>query len=65
MPCLSDSVRSPFLGGVVDKIGKRAILLLGSCFMLGGAHALLGWTLVDPTVALVMVGAGYSGTKQS
>ena len=60
IPFIISAVSSPFLGGLVDRVGQRATLLLVSCFLLGGAHALLGWTLVHPTLALVMIGVGYS-----
>jgi hypothetical protein len=47
---LTPSSFSPFLGGVVDRFGYRAVLLFLSSIVLAGAHALLGFTMITPVV---------------
>ena len=60
VPFIISAVASPFLGFAVDKLGKRAWLLLVSSAVLVFAHCMLGLTMTYPAVGLVFIGIAYS-----
>jgi len=50
---------APFAGHLVDKIGKRAsLMILGSLIMIP-CHALLGLTRINPIIPMVFLGAAF------
>lgn len=60
IPYLMSAVMSPFLGFVVDRVGRRAVLQLAAAAVLVLAHTLLAATLVTPFVPFVLQGLAYS-----
>ena len=59
IPYMISAVSSPFLGGLVDLIGMRAVLLIVSSAALACAHATLSFTLVSPLLPLIAIGVSY------
>jgi MFS family permease len=50
---------APFAGGLVDKLGKRAtVMVLGSLLMIP-AHLLLGFTHIWPVLPMIVLGAAF------
>eukprot|EP01006_Ploeotia_vitrea_P006478 TRINITY_DN13244_c0_g1_i1.p1 TRINITY_DN13244_c0_g1~~TRINITY_DN13244_c0_g1_i1.p1 ORF type:complete len:521 (+),score=265.98 TRINITY_DN13244_c0_g1_i1:51-1565(+) len=60
IPFFISAAASPFLGGIVDKFGQRAILLTMSAAALMGAHLIMAFTMVNPIVPLAILGVAYS-----
>ncbi|ETO21391.1 transporter belonging to the MFS superfamily [Reticulomyxa filosa] len=56
VPYLISAALTPFIGYSVDRIGRRAELLLVSAISLGLAHILFAFTEVNPFVPLVILG---------
>lgn len=50
----------PFTGYLVDRFGKRFIILSLCCFAIAAAHTILGLTMVDPIIPLVLLGFSYA-----
>jgi len=60
IPFLISAVCSPFLGGVVDKVGKRAWLVLVASCCLMGAHLTMALSNdYSPVITLVVIGVSY------
>ncbi|MFO7889653.1 MAG: MFS transporter [bacterium] len=52
-------VFAPFTGRLVDKIGKRATLMIIGSLMMIPAHLLLGITHINPVVVMIVLGAAF------
>jgi MFS family permease len=51
---------TPLFGFLVDRFGKRATMMIIGSILLVPAHALLGFTSLNPVVAMVMLGFSFS-----
>lgn len=51
---------TPFLGGIIDNIGMRAIFCAVAAIVITGLHALLASTTLYPVGPLVLLGVCYS-----
>ncbi len=51
---------TPLLGLLVDKIGKRGIMLIFGSLLLVPAHSILGLTYIHPVIPMIMVGVSFS-----
>jgi nitrate/nitrite transporter NarK len=60
IPFFISACTSPFLGGIVDRWGKRAILLTVSAACLSFAHILLAFFTINPALALSIIGLSYA-----
>ena len=50
---------APFAGRLVDRVGRRAtLMILGSALMIP-AHLAMGWTSIPPAYAMVALGAAF------
>jgi MFS family permease len=50
---------APFAGRLVDRIGRRAtLMILGSVLMIP-AHLALGWSMLPPAFAMIVLGAAF------
>ena len=53
-------VFTPFLGLLVDKIGKRGTMMIFGSLLLVPAHLILGLTYVHPVIPMIMIGISFS-----
>jgi len=53
-------VFTPIFGFIVDKVGKRATMMIIGSLMLVPAHLLLGLTYLHPAIAMVLLGFSFS-----
>ncbi len=53
-------ILAPFIGGFVDKIGRRGTLLLFGAFLLIPSHAVMGLTTLSPIYSMVVLGFSFS-----
>jgi MFS family permease len=51
---------SPFLGGVVDRIGHRATITFVASFLLIGVHSTMAFTTFRPAIPLIGQGLAYA-----
>ena len=51
---------APVMGGVIDRVGYRALLNLVASAAIIGVHALLGFTRLYPVGPILLLGLGYS-----
>lgn len=51
---------SPLMGGVIDRIGLRAVLNVFAAMAIVGVHAMMAYSTVTPIVPLVLLGICYS-----
>ena len=51
---------APVMGGVIDRVGYRALLNLVASAAIIGVHALLGFTHLYPVGPILLLGLGYS-----
>ena len=51
---------TPLLGLLVDKIGKRGIMMIFGSLMLVPAHSILGLTYIHPAIPMIMIGISFS-----
>jgi MFS family permease len=51
---------TPLLGLIVDKIGKRGIMLIFGSLLLVPAHSILGLTHIHPVIPMIMIGISFS-----
>jgi MFS family permease len=52
-------VFAPFAGGLLDRIGKRAtVMVIGSLLMIP-AHLLMGLTTISPVIPMIVLGAAF------
>ncbi len=52
-------VFAPLAGSLVDKIGKRASLMIFGSLLMIPAHLLMGITYINPVVMMVVLGAAF------
>lgn len=60
IPFLISACASPFLGGIVDRLGYRVVLVTFAAAALCGSHLLMALTSVTPAVPFAILGAAYS-----
>merc|ERR1712080_265578 len=60
VPFTISAIASPFLGGIVDKIGQRSWLFLFASICLTLSHAMMGFTKIVPLPWLIVLGSAYS-----
>lgn len=51
---------TPFLGGAIDQLGMRALLVMGAAVVISGLHAIFAFTDIYPIGPLVALGLCYS-----
>jgi nitrate/nitrite transporter NarK len=51
---------TPLLGLLVDKIGKRGIMMIFGSLLLVPAHSILGLTYIHPVIPMIMIGISFS-----
>ncbi len=56
---VASMILAPFAGRLVDKIGKRASLMVFGSLILIPAHLLLGVTRINPIFPMVVLGAAF------
>ncbi|KAJ8952492.1 hypothetical protein NQ318_003288 [Aromia moschata] len=56
---------SPLLGLLIDKSGKNLLWIMIAVFSTIGSHVLLAFTMVNPYVAMVLMGIAYSTLASS
>lgn len=59
IPIFASMLIAPFAGGLVDRFGHRATLMIGGSVLLALAHGLLGFTHLPPQTAMMILGAGF------
>ena len=52
-------VLAPFAGNLVDRIGRRATLMVVGSLLIIPAHLLLGLTHIQPVVPMIVLGAAF------
>ena len=52
-------VFAPLAGSLVDKIGKRASLMIVGSLLMIPAHLLLGITYINPVICMIVLGAAF------
>ncbi len=52
-------VFAPFAGRLVDRIGKRATLMIIGSLMMIPAHLLMGITYINPIICMIVLGASF------
>lgn len=52
-------VLAPFAGKLVDKIGKRATLMIFGSLLMIPSHLLMGVTMLYPVIPMIMLGAAF------
>jgi MFS family permease len=52
-------VLAPFAGNLVDRIGRRATLMVVGSLLIVPAHLLLGLTHISPVVPMIVLGAAF------
>ncbi|KAF9302346.1 hypothetical protein BGZ74_005492 [Mortierella antarctica] len=60
IPDLVSSVGSPLCGYLIDRFGHRARYIPLSALLLIWAHTLLGFTQINPVLAMLVLGLAYS-----
>jgi MFS family permease len=50
---------APFAGGLVDRIGRRASLMLLGSLMMIPCYLVLGFTMVPPYIPMILLGAAF------
>ncbi len=51
---------SPLMGGIIDRVGLRAVLNVVAAVGVVGVHSMLAFTTITPAVPLVLLGICYS-----
>ena len=51
---------TPLLGLLVDKIGKRGIMMIIGSLLIVPAHSILGLTYIHPVIPMIMIGISFS-----
>jgi MFS family permease len=52
-------VFAPLAGSLVDKIGKRATLMIVGSLLMIPAHLLMGLTYINPVICMIVLGAAF------
>jgi MFS family permease len=60
IPILASMILAPFLGRLVDAVGRRPYFLIFGSLAIIPAHFLLGLTYVFPAIPIVVIGLAYS-----
>jgi len=50
---------APFAGNLVDRVGRRATLMVAGSLLIVPAHLLLGLTYFSPAVSMIVLGAAF------
>jgi MFS family permease len=50
---------APFAGGLIDRIGKRALLMMVGALLMIPCHLVLGFTDLPPRYAMILLGASF------
>jgi MFS family permease len=50
---------APFAGRLVDRIGRRASLMIVGSLLMIPAHLVMGWTQTPPAFAMIVLGAAF------
>ena len=50
---------APFAGGLVDRVGRRATLMLYGALMMIPCYLVLGFTMVPPWLPMILLGAAF------
>jgi MFS family permease len=50
---------APFAGRLVDRIGRRASLMIVGSLMMIPAHLAMGWTMIPPALSMIVLGAAF------
>lgn len=50
---------APFAGRLVDRIGRRASLMVVGSLLMIPAHLAMGWTMLPPAAAMIVLGAAF------
>ena len=50
---------APFAGRLIDRIGRRASLMIVGSLMMIPAHLAMGWTMIPPAVSMIVLGAAF------
>jgi MFS family permease len=50
---------APFAGRLVDRVGRRATLMVVGSLLMGPAHLAMGWTMTTPAVSMIVLGAAF------
>jgi MFS family permease len=59
IPIFASMVFAPFAGRMVDRIGKRASLMIVGSAILVASHLVLGLTYIDPRLPMIFLGAAF------
>ncbi|KAJ3166546.1 hypothetical protein HDU88_003415 [Geranomyces variabilis] len=60
IPDIVSAIGSPLCGLFIDRYGHRATLLPFAGILIITTHALLGWTMLSPIIAMTILGLAYS-----
>ncbi|KAJ3149710.1 hypothetical protein HDU86_006887 [Geranomyces michiganensis] len=60
IPDIVSAIGSPLCGLFIDRYGHRATLLPFAGVLILITHALLGWTMLSPIIAMTILGLAYS-----
>jgi len=60
IPFSISAIASPFLGGIVDRVGQRAWLILFAPMFLMLSHAMLGFTSIEPLIWVIVLGSAFA-----
>jgi MFS family permease len=50
---------APFAGRLVDRVGKRASLMIVGSLLMIPAHLAMGWTSIPPAFSMIVLGAAF------
>jgi len=50
---------APFAGRLVDRIGRRATLMIAGSLLMIPAHLAMGWTMIPPAYSMMVLGAAF------
>lgn len=59
IPIFASMIFAPFAGRLVDKVGKRASLMILGSVLLIASHLTLGLTGLDPRLPMILLGAAF------
>ncbi len=59
IPIFASMIFAPFAGRLVDRIGRRASLMILGSVLLIASHLVLGLTAIDPRLPMILLGAAF------
>ncbi len=59
IPIFASMIFAPFAGRLVDRIGRRATLMILGSLLLIASHLVLGLTYVDPRIPMIVLGTAF------